>query len=72
VKIHEYQAKEIFRKYGVPTPKGLVCTTADQVETAFQTLGTKVAVVQEIRHPQYAGINLEKLAVDCKWYEGEQ
>ena len=28
--IHEYQAKQIFAKYGVPTPRGIVANTADQ------------------------------------------
>jgi succinyl-CoA synthetase beta subunit len=70
VKIHEYQAKEIFRKYGVPTPKGIVCTTADQVETAFQTLGTKVAVVKAQVHAggrgKGGGVKLVKSREEAK------
>jgi succinyl-CoA synthetase beta subunit len=27
MKIHEYQGKELFRKYGVPTPRGVLATT---------------------------------------------
>ena len=30
MKIHEYQAKELLRAFGVPTPTGKVVTTADE------------------------------------------
>ena len=30
MKIHEYQGKELFRKYGVPTPRGILATTPDE------------------------------------------
>jgi succinyl-CoA synthetase beta subunit len=50
MKIHEYQAKEILRKYGVPTPKGIACFSVDEAEKAAQTLGTKVCVVKAQIH----------------------
>ncbi len=50
MKIHEYQAKEVLRKYGVPTPRGILCHTPAEVEAAYQTLGTKVAVVKAQVH----------------------
>ncbi|HHD79573.1 MAG TPA: hypothetical protein ENK98_08100, partial [Epsilonproteobacteria bacterium] len=28
--IHEYQAKQIFQKYGVPTPRGIIANTPEQ------------------------------------------
>ena len=31
MKVHEYQAKEILRRYGVPTPRGIVVDNADDV-----------------------------------------
>ncbi len=31
MKVHEYQAKEIFKKYGIPTPKEKMCQTIDEV-----------------------------------------
>ena len=34
MKVHEYQAKEIFSKAGIPTPKGQIITTADQAGEA--------------------------------------
>ena len=39
MKIHEYQAKELFRAAGVPTPRGVVCTTAEEAAAAFGKLG---------------------------------
>jgi succinyl-CoA synthetase beta subunit len=50
VKIHEYQGKEIFRKYGVPTPRGFVATSPSEAETAAKELGTPVVVVKSQVH----------------------
>jgi succinyl-CoA synthetase beta subunit len=38
MKIHEYQAKAIFRKYGVPVPQGEMATTRDEAETIAKQL----------------------------------
>jgi len=32
MKIHEYQARDLFRKYGIPVPDGVVCRTVEEVE----------------------------------------
>lgn len=50
MKIHEYQGKEIFRKYGVPTPRGIVATSPNEVEAAAKELGTSVVVVKSQIH----------------------
>ncbi len=50
MKIHEYQAKEILRKYGVPTLRGIPCFSADEAEAAAQKLGGKVWVVKAQIH----------------------
>ena len=34
MKIHEYQGKEIFRKYGVPTPRGVPAFSVDEAMRA--------------------------------------
>jgi succinyl-CoA synthetase beta subunit len=31
MKIHEYQARDLFRKYGIPVPEGVVCYTVEDV-----------------------------------------
>jgi len=50
MKIHEYQAKEIFRKFGVPTPRGEMVTTPDQARAIAERLGTKIVVVKAQIH----------------------
>ncbi len=50
MKIHEYQAKEILRQYGVPTPAGEVATTAAEARAAAEKLGTPVTVVKAQIH----------------------
>ncbi|HEY3449831.1 MAG TPA: ADP-forming succinate--CoA ligase subunit beta [Myxococcales bacterium] len=50
MKIHEYQAKELFRKFGVTTPKGFAVTTPREAELAARTLGTPVTVVKSQVH----------------------
>ncbi|MBM3385355.1 MAG: ADP-forming succinate--CoA ligase subunit beta [Betaproteobacteria bacterium] len=50
MKIHEYQGKELFRKYGVPTPNGLPCFTADEALEAARKLGGQVWVVKAQIH----------------------
>ncbi len=48
--IHEYQGKEIFRKFGVPTPRGIPAFTVDEAVKAAETLGGKVWVVKAQIH----------------------
>src|SRR5438309_11791172 len=50
MKIHEYQAKEILRKYGVATPRGVPCFSVDEAVKATQQLGGKVWVVKAQIH----------------------
>jgi len=48
MKIHEYQAKELFRKYNVPTPEGGVSTTVEGITETAAQLGLPVAVKAQI------------------------
>ena len=50
MKIHEYQAKEIFRRFGVPTPRGEMVTTPEQAKAVAEKLGTKIVVVKAQIH----------------------
>jgi succinyl-CoA synthetase beta subunit len=54
MKIHEYQAKQIFARYGVPIPRGHAATTADEAEVAAtklaQETGSPVVVVKAQIH----------------------
>ncbi len=48
MKIHEYQAKHLFRKYNVPVPEGDISTSAEGVAEIAQKLGLPVAVKAQI------------------------
>ena len=50
MKIHEYQAKEILRKYGVATPRGIPCFSVDEAVAAAQKLGGNVWMVKAQIH----------------------
>src|SRR3954470_10346498 len=50
MKIHEYQGKEILRKFGVPTPRGIACFSVDEAVQAAKELGGKVWVVKAQIH----------------------
>ncbi|HWV39295.1 MAG TPA: ADP-forming succinate--CoA ligase subunit beta [Vulgatibacter sp.] len=50
MKIHEYQGKEVFRRYGVPTPRGILAVSPAEAEAAAKELGTSVVVVKSQVH----------------------
>jgi succinyl-CoA synthetase beta subunit len=50
MKIHEYQGKELFRKYGMATPRGFACFSADEAVEAAKKLGGSVWVVKAQIH----------------------
>ncbi len=50
MKIHEHQAKEILKKYGVPVPVGYVAYTVDEAVEAARKLPTEIAVVKAQIH----------------------
>jgi len=50
MKIHEYQGKQILKKFGVTVPRGIHCTTVEDAVKAAETLGGKVWVVKAQIH----------------------
>jgi succinyl-CoA synthetase beta subunit len=50
MKLHEYQSKEILRKYGVATPRSVPCFSVDEAVEAAKTLGGSVWVVKAQIH----------------------
>ena len=50
MKIHEYQAKAVLARYGVPVPRGIVAATAAEARTAAQSLGGGTVVVKAQIH----------------------
>jgi len=54
--IHEYQAKQIFAQYGVPTPRGIVANTPDEAVKAAEELGGNIWVVKAQIHAGGRGL----------------
>ena len=50
MKIHEYQGKDIYRKFGVATSRGVACFSVDEAVAATETLGGDVWVVKAQIH----------------------
>jgi succinyl-CoA synthetase beta subunit len=50
MKIHEYQAKEILKSYGVPVPKGGVAETPEEARRIAEGIGEKAIVVKAQIH----------------------
>ena len=50
MKIHEYQAKEILKSYGVPVPKGGVAETSEEARKIAEGIGEKTIVVKAQIH----------------------
>jgi succinyl-CoA synthetase beta subunit len=48
VNIHEYQAKDVLRRYGVPIPPGEVATTPEQAEEIARRVGKAVMVKAQV------------------------
>ncbi|MCF6206831.1 MAG: ADP-forming succinate--CoA ligase subunit beta [Sulfurovum sp.] len=54
--IHEYQAKQIFAQYGVPTPRGIVANTPEEAVRAAHELGGNIWVVKAQIHAGGRGL----------------
>ncbi|HXR10091.1 MAG TPA: ADP-forming succinate--CoA ligase subunit beta [Candidatus Acidoferrales bacterium] len=74
MKIHEFQAKEILRRYGVPTPRGEMVDTAGAARVAAEKLGTKVVVVKSQIHAggrgKGGGVKLAKSPAEAEEIAG--
>jgi len=70
--VHEYQGKEILRKYGVATPRGVACFTVDEAVKAAESLGGKVWVVKAQIHAggrgKGGGVKVAKSIDEVKKY----
>src|SRR5215469_1785312 len=68
--IHEYQAKEILRRYGVPVPRGALALTPEDAENTARKLGTPVVVVKAQIHAggrgKGGGVKLAKSPAEAK------
>jgi succinyl-CoA synthetase beta subunit len=48
MKLHEYQSKQIFARYGVPIPKGRVAATASEARQIAEELGGRVVIKAQV------------------------
>ncbi|AGA89113.1 succinyl-CoA synthetase, beta subunit [Thioflavicoccus mobilis 8321] len=75
MKIHEYQAKELLRKYGVITPRGVPCFSVDEAVKAAESLGGKVWVVKAQIHAggrgKGGGVKVAKSLDEVRQYAGQ-
>jgi len=69
VNIHEYQAKEIFRKNGIPIPPGDVASTAEEAEAIARKFGGTVVVKAQVHaggRGKAGGVKLAKTPEEAK------
>ncbi|MBI4667438.1 MAG: ADP-forming succinate--CoA ligase subunit beta [Nitrospinae bacterium] len=69
MKIHEFQAKEILRNFGVPTPKGKVATRVEEIDAIVSELGLPVVVKAQIHaggRGKAGGVKLAKTLEDAR------
>ena len=70
MKIHEYQGKELLKKYGVAVPRGLVARSPEEAYQAAKELGTDVVVVKAQIHAggrgKGGGVKLAKSADEAR------
>ena len=48
--LHEFQSKDLFRKYGIPVPKGAIATTPNEAKSVAHELGGEKWVVKAQIH----------------------
>lgn len=75
MKIHEYQGKEILKKYGVAVPTGYPCFSVDEAVAAAEKLGGPVWVVKAQIHAggrgKGGGVKVAKSMADVKTYASQ-
>lgn len=73
--IHEYQGKEILKKYGVTVPRGKVAFTVEEAVEAAKELGSSVVVVKAQIHAggrgKAGGVKIAKNLDEVRQYAGE-
>ena len=71
--IHEYQAREILARHGVPVPPGIVASTPEEAEAAAAQFGGTVVVKAQVHaggRGKAGGVKLAKTAAEAKEHAG--
>ena len=75
MKIHEYQGKDILRKFGIPVPRGIAAFTVQEAVEAAQKLGGSVWVVKAQIHAggrgKGGGVKVARSIDEVKQLAGE-
>jgi succinyl-CoA synthetase beta subunit len=75
LKVHEYQGKEILRRFGIPTPRGIPAFSVDEAVKAAEALGGAVWVVKAQIHAggrgKGGGVKLGKSIDDVRELAGQ-
>lgn len=74
MKIHEYQAKQLFKQYGVPVPNGEAADTADQAFTVAEKLGYPCVIKAQVHaggRGKAGGVKLAKNSEEARKYANE-
>ena len=75
MKIHEYQGKQILKKFGVTVPRGIHCTTVEDAVKAAESLGGNVWVVKAQIHAggrgKGGGVKVAKSIDQVREYAGQ-
>ena len=75
MKIHEYQGKQLLKKFGVTVPRGVFCQSVDEAEAAAKTLGGSVWVVKAQIHAggrgKGGGVKVAKSLEQVREYAGQ-
>ena len=75
MKIHEYQGKQLLKKFGVTVPRGVFCLSVDEAVKAAETLGGSVWVVKAQIHAggrgKGGGVKVAKSLEQVREYAGQ-
>ncbi len=70
MKIHEYQARDLFASYGLPVDKGYICRSVDDAVKAYQEIDSPLVVVKAQVHTggrgKAGGVKLAKDEVEVR------
>ncbi len=69
MKLHEYQSKQIFARYGIPIPKGRVAATASEAKAIAEELGGRVVIKAQVLvggRGKAGGVKLAKSADEAE------
>lgn len=71
MKIHEYQAKQIFDEYGINTPKGLVIENNNEIDSVVEKIGLPCVIKAQVysgARGKAGGVKLARTREEAKQY----